>query len=686
MLTQAILLWSHSLAALLFGLLALWALRRERAGLPRLPLAAALALTGFWALAVAGIGADDIVTRMASGARNIGWLIFLLIAQRRLAGGAPSTLIAVHAVTMLVIGASILLFLAAEAAPQPQAAALYASAALMLRLMATLAALVLLQTLYPHAESASARLVLLGVAALWLVDINVFAAQLITGHEALEVQAMRGLAAGLIAGAIAIAFQRRADDWQMQVSRTVAMQSLSVLGVILYLVLLVAGSGLIETLGGGNARIFQAAFVIGATATLLTLISSPWLRAWVKVKLAKHLFRHRYDYRTEWLRFTQTLGRPDAAESLEQRCVKAIADLVHAPAGLLLVAEDRGLGIGAGWNWPSERIPLNASAATLAEHLAETGRVIELDAVRRNHSGRADAVACPQWMLDLDEAWAIVPLPHLDRLAGAVLLARPPIDRALDWEDFDLLKVAGRQVASYLAEASATAALMEAQRFEEFNRRFAFILHDLKNLVSQLTLVARNAERHADNPDFRADMVATLQDSAARMNELLARLSMQGRPRAEVLRAVELVQLIEGIAAARRHQHPIATSAATRPLALADPGRLEQLLAHLVQNAVEASPADEPVTIIATEAGDRVTIDVIDRGCGMSPAFIRDQLFRPFASSKPNGFGIGAYEARELAKSMGGSIEVYSRPGKGSRFRVTLKSAATGSRSMEQAA
>src|SRR5690606_3473343 len=100
-----------------------------------------------------------------------------------------------------------------------------------------------------------------------------------------------------------------------------------------------------------------------------------------------------------------------------------------------------------------------------------------------------------------------------DRLVGAVLLARPEIGRQLDWEDFDLLRIVGRQVASYLAEAQSQEALSEARRFDEFNRRFAFIMHDIKNLVSQLSLVARNAERHADNPEFRVDMVATLKNS-----------------------------------------------------------------------------------------------------------------------------------------------------------------------------
>jgi putative PEP-CTERM system histidine kinase len=274
-------------------------------------------------------------------------------------------------------------------------------------------------------------------------------------------------------------------------------------------------------------------------------------------------------------------------------------------------------------------------------------------------------------MLERAEAWALVPLSHFDRLAGIILLARPPVDRRLDWEDFDLLRILGRQAASYLAEAASHAALAEARRFDEFNRRFAFIIHDIKNLVSQLTLVARNAERHADNPAFRADMVATLSDAAERMNALLQRLSQQHRGRPERVEPVDLGALIERLAAARRAQHPVHVVGGCRT-ALADPARLDRVLGHLVQNAIEASPADMPVTLALGEEGGRATIDVIDRGGGMAPAFVRDQLFRPFVSSKPGGFGIGAFEARQLTEAMGGALSVASREGEGTRFRVAL--------------
>jgi putative PEP-CTERM system histidine kinase len=278
-------------------------------------------------------------------------------------------------------------------------------------------------------------------------------------------------------------------------------------------------------------------------------------------------------------------------------------------------------------------------------------------------------------MLDMADAWVLVPLPHLGSLAGAILLARPPLDRALDWEDFDLLKVTGRQVASYLAEARAQEALADAQRFDEFNRRFAFILHDIKNLVSQLTLTARNAERHADKPEFRADMVATLKDSAERMNALLARLSQHHRGRSEAPHAIEVQPVVHRAATSRARQHPVHVSGVSSAIAHADPAGLEQLLNHLVQNAVEASAADAPVTILVGADGLNVTIDVTDQGCGMSPAFVRDKLFKPFVSSKPGGFGIGAFEARQIAAAMGGRIEVTSREGQGTRFRVVLKAA-----------
>jgi putative PEP-CTERM system histidine kinase len=234
------------------------------------------------------------------------------------------------------------------------------------------------------------------------------------------------------------------------------------------------------------------------------------------------------------------------------------------------------------------------------------------------------------------------------------------------------LRLAGRQVASYLAESRGQEELLDAKRFDEFNRRFAFIMHDIKNLVSQLTLVARNAERHADNPKFRADMVATIQSSVDKMNDLLARLSQHNRGRMDGARTVSLRAVVEAVVANKRGAHPLHVDGRSDILALADPLRLEQALAHLVQNAIDASPEEEPVAITIDHGDDGAVLAIIDKGNGMSAEFVRNRLFRPFASTKEGGFGIGAYEARTLVAAMGGRLEVTSREGKGSRFEIIL--------------
>jgi putative PEP-CTERM system histidine kinase len=416
------------------------------------------------------------------------------------------------------------------------------------------------------------------------------------------------------------------------------------------------------------------------TVSAMVLLPSARARGWVKVKVAKHLFEHRYDYRTEWLRFAETLGTagPEAAP-LGQRVIKAFADILEAPGGLLHAADSSdAITPVASWNWPGRNPPAGELALIRGfwSALEESGRIIELDALRGGWAKPEDCVAlAPQWMLEERRAWACVPLIHGERLFGLLLLASPEYRRALDWEDFDLLRTAGRQAASSLAEAYGQEALSNARRFEEFNRRFAFILHDIKNLVSQLSLLSRNAERHADNPEFRADMVATLRGSVGKMNDLLTKLSPEAQSGPQRSEPQPLNAILADAIAAKRRDHDVHLLGDTSLWAIVDPARLEQAVGHLIQNAVEASPPDEPVTVRLARAGDEVSITISDKGVGMDGDFVRNRLFQPFASTKNGGFGIGAFEARSLIAAMGGRLIVDSAPGAGTEFSIFLPAA-----------
>ena len=103
-----------------------------------------------------------------------------------------------------------------------------------------------------------------------------------------------------------------------------------------------------------------------------------------------------------------------------------------------------------------------------------------------------------------------------------------------------------------------------------------------------------------------------------------------------------------------------------------DVDQIEQLFLHLIQNAIDASSADAPIRVVATNTGNEVIVRIEDKGKGMSARFIRNELFQPFRSTKPGGFGIGAYEAREIARAHGGRLEVISREGVGTTFTVVL--------------
>ena len=357
--------------------------------------------------------------------------------------------------------------------------------------------------------------------------------------------------------------------------------------------------------------------------------------------------------------------------------MRAFADILEAPAGLLVAADDTGRFTVAGsWQWDL-RLPPEAMAGEGLDQLLPLladGRILELDALRQRWGQPAHlALPLPRWLLDEAALWAGIPLVHGERTVGLVLLAASDHRRPLDWEDFDLLRTAGRQAAATLAEAAGQQRLNEARRFDEFNRRFAFILHDVKNLVSQLTLLARNAERHADKPEWRADMVATLNSSVGKMNDLLARLAPTGASHSRPpLEPVQLRPLLAGCIAAYRARHDIRLLGDGGLDVTADRLGLEQAIGHLLANAVDASPIFEPVTVRVASGGGEARIEICDIGAGMDADFIATRLFAPFASTKQGGFGIGAFEARSLIHAMGGRLTVDSRPGAGTRFTIIL--------------
>ncbi len=639
----------------------------------------ATAMMVVWCVLSVSFERGEPAIELAATGRNLALIavIFRLFAADGRDASLKPTRPVILSLVLVQLMQPVLLFVYAQAGVFPQVAQIIFEVGTVLNMLVAIGALVLLHNLYAGAAASSRKIIRwswIGLAGIFAYDLNFFTVAYLGGEFSTVLVALRGLIAGLFAGLLALGASSANAGLQFRPSRAVTFQTLSLLLIGSYLLVMVLVTRSLALLGGDIARASQLVFVVLAGACAILWLPSERLRGWLRVTAIKHLFQHRYDYREEWLRFTRTIGRRSNANStFHERAVKAIADITDSPAGLLLVPnEEAQLELTARWNWATIEVPAAAGDYALSGLLEQHNHILDLDEARAaiDHHGELEHV--PEWLCEAEDAWAVVPLIHFDRLVGTIVLARPRIERGLDWEDFDLLRVVGRQLASYLAEQAGQQALMDASRFDEFNRRMAFVMHDIKNLASQISLLSGNAEKHADNPDFRKDMLVTLRNSSDKLNALLARLSRYGSGQKQDVREVDLSRLAGDIADRFKAAHPVSLMRADPVKVLADIESLEQALIHLVQNAVDASNPGDQVFLSVTSDGLSGQIDVIDSGEGMSPEFVRSSLFKPFVSSKQGGFGIGAFEAREMIKAMGGRVNVESREDVGTRFSVTL--------------
>jgi putative PEP-CTERM system histidine kinase len=387
------------------------------------------------------------------------------------------------------------------------------------------------------------------------------------------------------------------------------------------------------------------------------------LRRRLEFLISRNFFTHRYDYRVEWLKFIELISDPGQAEELQVRIIRVLAEFVDSPAGVLWSLHP-GIGYVPTARW---KLPAPEKAKLPLEDSFVAGFRDGFWIQERSADPAATA-----WPFADSRAWLAVPLSHRGEVVGFVLLNRARRTVALDWEAFDLLRAAGRQAASYLAEERSTRVLRDSELLNQYSKRFAFVIHDVKNLASQLGLIVSNAKRYIEDPDFQRDMLQTVEDAVARMNRLLSQLRADAEPRVPRLVAPDAV--VSSVAAEFADRAvAVETCADAEDCTVAiDPDRLRSALTHLAQNAIEASQPGDLVVVSTRRRGAQLIIDVTDRGPGMDPAFIRDELFLPFRSTKSGGYGIGAFQTRELIRAAGGDLEVISEKGAGTTMRIVL--------------
>ncbi len=674
---------SYSLASITFGLLAiLVATRYLRRGVDR-ALALASTVTAVWALALVsqsiwgypGFNVRYLIELL----RDASWiyLLFALLKDRmrenKLTGNVKHVLSASIGILLFVLlGIGL-----AENFTELDLAS--GKIKLLGQIGLSLLGLSLVEQIWRNSPSfgrSSIKYICIGIATIFIFDFFMYADALLFGHVADPFWNARGFVNALLTPLFAVnVINTRKQPVDFQLSRSAVFHAGTLIFAGGYLLFLALGGYYVRVLGGDWGDALQVLFFTISLVFLTTLLLSRRIRSKLMVLISQNFFDYKYDYREEWLKMTRELADLSDDPPLPQRVIRMLAGLVESNAGAIwVIGEQDAYVLKSAVNLSTPKYTMIDGDSELVRFFQEREWILDL------HEYEADPVSynlleIPDAISKTPDGWLIIPLYLGNELYGLALVGNPYTRLELNWENFDLIKVVARQACNLLAQADAQHRLSRAMQFEAVSKASAFMVHDLKTVIAQLSLLVKNAPKHRNNPAFIDDMINTTEHAVRKMTNVVEHIRRPNTDDGDECKSVNLTELINDLVVLHQHQSPVPQLEEPLPIATvkADSERLRSVLGHLIQNAQDATPTDGEIILTLKIAKGNVVLFIQDTGCGMTEEFINSHLFKPFQSTKGlTGMGIGAYQAREYIQRLGGSIDVTSEPGLGSCFSVRI--------------
>lgn len=459
-------------------------------------------------------------------------------------------------------------------------------------------------------------------------------------------------------------YRHRAMDIELAVSRKILYRSLSLIIVGIYLLGLgLLGQGM-QYLGpevGKNITTFLG--FLGAIFILIVMFSER-LRRKTVVFLNKNFFKQKYDYREQWLQFTQRISLKHSFNELLDAIAAGFKEAIGASRVAIWLKEKGDeeyhcLSV-------SHRVkPDMKPDWELVEFLKGTKWILDV----RDPKCR-DIVSRSKGFIDDSRASLIVPLLNIDDLIGFLVLEDGRADADYNFEDFDLLKNLSKQAMSAILNARLSSELTEAKEMEAMGKLSSFILHDLKNATSMLSLIVQNAEEHIDNPEFQRDAIKAISGTSEKMKAIIGKLNALPRKSSLNLEYSDLGFHVRSVirelnvngnsGVSFKEQETVKTGF--------DKEEITKVIINLIINALESTENQGKIDVVVGTERNMGFVRVSDNGCGMSREFIEKRIFVPFQSTKKKGLGIGLYQCKMIAEAHSGKLKVASREGIGSDF------------------
>ena len=554
---------------------------------------------------------------------------------------------------------------------------------LILQVSISVVGLLLLEQVWQNASIFSRsgiKYLTIAMASLFFYDFLMYSDALLFQQMSTALWDSRGAINTLAAPLIALTMiNSRKQPIGMHVSRQMIFHSTTLIIAGIYLLIISAGGYYISIFGGSWGEALRVLFIFLGILILVILVSSPIIRAKIMVFISKNFFDYKYDYRDEWIKSTDALTNTHSKinvteqNELPTEIIKILGDLVGSRSGAIWGKDEDGHFVLRGkLDLKSKKFQAIESNSDLINYFKNNEWVINLDEYMLDPT-KYDLIEIPDDILKQEQPWLLIPLGVSNNIVGIVLLCEPIASLDLNWENYDLLKIVSQQACSYLEQANSQERLGAARQFEAVNQTSAFLVHDIKTIIAQLSLLVKNAERHKTNPEFIEDMIRTTSHTVEKMEHLLHQIHNPTQD--ETTEIVALSPILLEVYESHKNSNPIPSlEYPEKELQIhANKEQLKSVIGHIVQNALDATPKDGEISITTKLAPGYIFIFVQDSGCGMSDDFVNNLLFKPFKSTKGlTGMGIGAYQSREYLRRIGGAISVTSQLEIGTCFTLKI--------------
>ena len=482
-------------------------------------------------------------------------------------------------------------------------------------------------------------------------------------------------------------------QFEVTIGREVAYSSVMIFVVGVYL-LLVGIVGKIVQYAGGSVDLFLSFLAaLFLFCIFLAALVSKSLKLRIRQFIDRNFYKNRYDYREQWGKFSESISEVINLEEVLAKVTEDITSIFSAQKAAILLCDDRNGVLLV-------RITRNISGANdlrfyrgskFIDWLHRLGEAVEISTLF-HQAEQIGLTGQEQENLRTLQAVVCVPMITQTKLRGIFVIGEKVSGGNYSKEDFDLLETLANQSSVAIFNAQLNEELIVSREMESLHKLSSFVLHDLRNSVSMLSMIVKNAGKNWENQEFQKDMLSTISNAVRKMKSLISKISSlpdQLEPNRQMVYIDDIIRKVLRDTKINEFKHiKLQKKFQKLPTMAVDPDQIQKVIENFVINALEAQPKGGCLEIStrlvqinfngcsengsSNNKGEFAEIEITDTGIGMSDEFIQNRLFKPFQTTKKKGLGIGLYQCKEIITAHGGTIEVKSKEHEGTCFKILL--------------